>query len=163
MVPTLKIPNGSLEANGFINAFIHDSHREEQYEDSVYLLFKPDNIEEFDNFLADEHERTKSLIDDYDLNGHVVLVYTLDSSFKRDFDIIKTGKYSKTSLRFRNLFPKKVRPDGDRPLMKESLQHRIFKRSADLKGLLEHRIGFELVDGIEVWEGYDLERETLKL
>ena len=62
MVPTLKVPNGSLKANGFINGYVKDDRKEIQYEDSIYVLFKPVDLDKFREFLDNEYERTKSVI-----------------------------------------------------------------------------------------------------
>ncbi len=96
MVPTLKIGKEVLMANGFINAYVKDAMKEVQYENCIYLLFKPANNNLFKEFLDAEYERTTALIDDYDYNGgYVILVYTLDDKWKSDFDLIRQGKYSK--------------------------------------------------------------------
>ena len=44
MVPTLKIPKDSLKSNGFINAYSVDGDRDIQYENSIYLLFLPEDV-----------------------------------------------------------------------------------------------------------------------
>ena len=134
MVPTLQIPKGELKENGFINAFIKDEGREVQYENSVYLLFRPNDIDKFRVFLDSEYERTKAVIDDYDYDGwFVVVVYKLDEDFKSDFNLIKKGKYSKTSPNFQKLFPKvtKIVKNG---LRKDeiSLQYRVFNKTPDM-------------------------------
>ena len=93
MVPTLGFPRESLRNNNFINAYIKDENLDHNYKDAVYLLFKPDNIDKFREFLEVEQERTKDFIEDYDYeDGYVVLVYKLNAKFKKDFAIIKKGK-----------------------------------------------------------------------
>ena len=67
MVPTLGIPKSELTDNGFINGYVKDENREVQYEDCIYLLFKPENLYKFKGFLDREYERTKAVIDDYDM------------------------------------------------------------------------------------------------
>ena len=84
MVPTLKIPKDQVSKNNFINGYIKDLNRDVQYENAVYLLFKPENIDIFREFVDLEYERTQSLIDDYNYdNKHIVLVYQLDNNFKK--------------------------------------------------------------------------------
>jgi hypothetical protein len=88
MVPTLKVPKDELKDNGFINAYIKDGSREVQYEDCIYLLFHPKNLDKFRNFLDSEYERTKDVIDDYDYeSGYVVVVYQLNPKFERKTSI----------------------------------------------------------------------------
>ena len=93
MVPTLKIPKEQMSKNNFINGYIKDLNRDVQYENAVYLLFKPENIDIFREFVDSEYERTQRLIDDYNYdNKHIVLVYQLDNNFKNDFELIKQEK-----------------------------------------------------------------------
>ena len=133
-VPTLKIPKDALKDNNFINGYSSDNGREIQYSDSIYLLFRPKDLDKFRTFLDSEYERTKSLVDDYDYeNGFIVVVYQLDPLFKPDFNLIREGKYSKTSPSFQSLFPKitKIMKNG---LHRDevSLQYRVFNKTQDM-------------------------------
>ena len=163
MVPTLKVPKDALKENGFINGYVKDGSREVQYENCIYLLFKPEDLDMFRDFLDDEYERTKDLIDDYDYEGgYVVVVYQLDPKHKNDFKLIKEGKYSKTSKQFQEIFPKiiKILKEG---LHKDeiSLQYRIFNKTEDLKLYWEEKIGVELDEDMEIWQGWIEEKEIL--
>lgn len=163
MVPTLKIDRDRLRENGFINAYIKDGKKDVQYENAAYLLFHPKDLDKFKEFLDDEYERTKSIIDDYDYeDGFVVLVYQLNPKFKKDFNFVKSGKYSKTSKEFQSEFPRviKIKKNG---LHKDevSLQYRVFNKTEDLRKFWEEKIGIEFDDSMEVWQGFIEERETL--
>lgn len=169
MVPTLKVPKDALRGNGFINAYIKDARREDQYKDSIYLLFKPTDLDKFREFLDSEYERTKTIIEDYDYeDGFVVVVYQLNDKYKKDFNLIKEGKYSKTSEEFQKLFPKviKIVRNG---LHKDeiSLQYRIFNKNEDLVSFWEEKLGIDLKEVVgkdfEVWEGWDESKEILEL
>lgn len=165
MVPTLKIPKDALKDNGFINGYVKDESREVQYENCIYLLFQPADLDKFREFLDSEYERTKSLIDDYDYEkGYVVVVYKLDSKFAKDFDLVKNSKYSKTSAIFQTLFPKvvKIKHNG---LHKDeiSLQYRIFNRTEDLIKFWEEKLGVDFDDDQEVWHGFEEENEVLNI
>jgi hypothetical protein len=169
MVPTLKVPKDALRGNGFINAYINDARREDQYKDSIYLLFKPTDLDKFREFLDSEYERTKTIIEDYDYeDGYVVVVYQLNDKYKKDFNLIKEGKYSKTSEEFQKLFPKviKIVRNG---LHKDeiSLQYRIFNKNEDLVSFWEEKLGIDLKEVVgkdfEVWEGWDESKEILEL
>src|SRR5690606_25446976 len=119
----------------FINAYIKDVQREVQYDNAVYLLFKPKNFKVFDYFLEEEYQRSSFLLDDYDYDGgFVVLVYELEQYFKRDWDRIKKGQYSKTSDEFQELFQKvkKIKING-KHRDEVSIAHQIFRKSNDLK------------------------------
>lgn len=163
MVPTLRVPKDALRTNGFINGYIKDEKMQHDYKDSIYLLFKPDNLDKFREFLDGEYERTKSIIEDYDYeDGFVVVVYQLNERFKQDFELVKQGKYSKTSKAFQSEFPKSVKIIKSGLSKDEiSLQLRIFKKSADLIEFWEDKIGITFEDDFEVWEGWDEEKEVL--
>jgi hypothetical protein len=126
-------------------------------------------LDKFREFLDNEYERTKSVIEDYDHeDGFVVVVYQLDEKYKKDFNLIKQGKYSKTSKDFQKLFPKviKITRNG---LHKDeiSLQYRIFNKADDLVSFWEEKLGIDFAETVgedfEVWEGWDETKEILEL
>jgi len=165
MVPTLQIPKNSLKDNGFINAYNKDERKEEQYKDCIYILFKPTDLDKFREFLDSEYERTKNVIEDYDYeDGFVVVVYSLDKKFKKDFDLIRKGKYSKTSETFQAIFPKVVKILKNGKHADElSLQIRIFKRTQDLIDFWEEKLDVVFDEEQEVWRGWEDEDEMLNL
>jgi hypothetical protein len=165
IVPTLKINRDKLKENGYLNGYMSDVRRDVQYQNAVYLLFQPSNFDKFREFLVDEYERTKQLIDDYDYeDGFVVVVYTLDNKWKKDFALIREGLYSQTSQEFQDLFPKVIKIMKNNLHRDEiSLQHRIFKKTEDLRQYWEDKIDISFDDSMEVWEGFQIENETLDL
>ena len=169
MVPTLKVPKDALRSNGFINAYIKDNRREDQYKESVYLLFKPTDLDKFREFLDSEYERTKAVIEDYDYeDGYVVVVYQLNDKYKKDFNLIRQGKYSKTSVDFQKMFPKVVKIVKNNLHRDEiSLQYRIFNKAEDLVSFWEEKLGIDFKsivgEDYEVWEGWSEEKEILEL
>ena len=165
MVPTLKIDRDELKDNGFINGYVRDERKDTQYENAVYLLFQPKSLDKFREFLDNEYERTKDVIDDYDYeDGYVVVVYKLNPKHKSDFLLIMEGLYSKTSSSFQALFPKviKIKKNG---LHKDeiSLQYRVFNRTEDLIEFWEDKLGVEFDDNQEVWHAFELDKETLNI
>ena len=165
MVPTLKVPKDALRSNGFINAYIKDNRREDQYKESVYLLFKPTDLDKFREFLDSEYERTKAVIEDYD---YVVVVYQLNDKYKKDFNLIRQGKYSKTSEEFQKMFPRVVKIVKNNLHRDEvSLQYRIFTKATDLVSFWEEKLGIDfksiIGEDYEVWEGWDEQKEILEL
>ena len=153
----------SLNKNGYLNGYEKDCSREENYEDACYVLFKPNDIDKFREFLDSEYERTPNIIEDYDLpHKFIIIVYKLDPNFKGDFDLIRRSKYSKTSPEFQALFPRVVKIIVDGLHRDElSLQTRIFKRTPDLRKLWEDIFQADLPEDSEVYEGYHEEREPL--
>jgi len=165
MVPTLQIPRGELQDNGFINGYVKDGSREVQYENCSYLLFQPKDLDKFREFLDSEYERTKDIVDDYDYqDGFVVVVYQLNKKFNKDFMLIKEGLYSRTSKDFQALFPKviKIKKNG---LQRDeiSLQYRVFNRTEDLIKFWEDKLGVEFDDDQEVWHAFILKDEILNI
>jgi hypothetical protein len=165
MVPTLKAPKDALRNNGFINGYIKDETAEHHYEGCIYLLFRPDNIDQFREFLYNEYERTKDIVEDYDYEGgYVVVVYKLDSSYGEDFELVRNGGYSRTSKEFQLQFPKviKITKHG---LSKDeiSLQYRIFNRTQDLIDFWEEKLGIRFDNHMEVWEGFEEHKEVLNI
>lgn len=165
IVPTLSIGRERLVDNGYINGYMKDGHKDVQYENSVYLLFKPENLDKFRDFLDEEYERTKSIVDDYDYEGgYVVVVYKLNVRLKADIELIMQGKYSKTSPKFQEIFPKIVKIKRNYLQKDEiSLQYRVFNKTEDLKQFWEEKLGVEFDSDMEVWEGFIEENECLNL
>jgi len=165
IVPTLSIGKEKLVDNGFINGYTKDGRREIQYDNAVYLLFKPENLDKFKDFLDDEYERTKSIVDDYDYeDGYVIVVYQLNSRLEKDFELIKQGKYSQTSPKFQEIFPKIVKINKNGVQKDEvSLQYRIFNKTEDLRKFWEEKLDIEFDDSYEVWDGFFEENEILNL
>lgn len=165
IVPTLSIGKEKLGDNGYINGYIKDNRKDVQYNNAIYLLFKPKDLDKFKSFLDSEYERTKSIVDDYDYeDGYVVVVYQLNTRLKDDIALIKQGKYSKTSPKFQEIFPKIVKiKRGYMQKDEVSIQYRIFNKTDDLKKYWEDLLAVEFDDNMEVWDGFHEENETLNL
>ena len=165
MVPTLKIDKKDLTGNRFINGYIYDERKDVQYKNAVYLLFKPENLDKFREFLDKEHERTKDVLDDYDYeDGFVVVVYALNKKWSKDFGLIKEGLYSQTSKEFQKLFPRTIALQKGKVIKDEiTLQHRVFNKAPDLRSYWEQKIDMSFTEDMEVWNGFDIINETLNL
>lgn len=165
MVPTLKIDAQALRDNCFINAYQTDINNDIDYNEAIFLLFKPSDLNVFREFLNDEYERTKQIIEDYDYEGgYVVVVYTLDVTYKKDFNLIKQGKYSETSKNFQDLFPKFV-TIKNKKVQSKSLQDMIFKKDQKLINFWQDIISTEYLTHfhLEVWPNFDKNKETLNI
>jgi len=164
LMPTLGIAREDMIGNNFINAYVKDEGHDADYTDCVYLLFKPKDLYRFRNFIDREYERTGSLIDDYDYEqGYVVVVYKLNSDFNIDFNLVREGKYSKTSPQFQALFSRVVHITLSNGLRRDelSLQYRIFNKTKDLTQFWENEFNVNFDEEQEVWEGFCEETETL--
>jgi hypothetical protein len=164
-VPTLKIGRDKLMKYGYLNGYQKDTGREVQYKNCIYVLFKPEDMDLFREFLDGEYDRTKDVVDDYDYDdGFVVVVYTLPNRIKKDYELIRQGKYSKTSLEFQGLFPKIVKVTKNGYQRDEiSLQYRIFNKTEDLRKYWEEKIGINFNEGMEVWSVWNEEDEILDI
>jgi len=162
-VPTLKLPKDTLNNNGFLNGYVKDAVRDIEYKNAIYLLFRPDQIDMFREFLDSEYERTEHILDDYDHpHGFIVVVYRLDMQWENDFTLIRQGKYSRTSAEFQKQFPRVIK------LMKNglhkdeiSLQYRIFNKTEDLVKFWEEKFDVTFGDDQELWRTFQEEDETL--
>jgi len=165
LVPLTKIRKETLKRLGFVNAYIKDGERDVQYDNAVYMVFKPNNLDEFREFLISEYDRTKNIIEDYDYEGgFVVVVYKIDSSFKNDVELIKKGRYSKTSKKFQQEFPKNILIHANGAVKEEvSLQYRIFNKTGDMVKFWEEKLDVHFTEDQEVWHMFDEEKETLTL
>ncbi len=165
IVPTLSIGKERLLDNGYINGYIKDNRKEVQYENCIYILFRPENLDKFRDFLDEEYERTKSIIDDYDYeDGYVVVVYEINPRLKNDVELVKQGKYSQTSKKFQEIFPKVVKIKRNGYSKDEvSLQFRVFNKTEDLRQFWEDKFGVAFDEEMEVWGGFIEEDETLNL
>ena len=163
MVPTLKIGKERLIDNGYLNAFSKDAIKEKEYNDCIFVLFRPKDVEKFREFLEEEYERTKSIIEDYDhTKGFVVIVYKLDKEFKGDFDLIRKGKYSKTSRAFQQLFPEKTQITiGSVKKDMLSFQTMVFRKDKIVRDKWEAKLDVVLDEMYELHEGYHDENEIL--
>lgn len=163
IVPTLGIPKEQLNINDFINGYSKDANRDVQYENCIYVLFRPSNLDRFRLFLEKEYERM-TIVDEYDYEGgYVVVVYQLDKKYNKDFDLVKKGKYSKTSKQFQDLFSKvvKINIGGNNFREDVSLQYRVFTKSKDLVEYWENRLDIKIDEDQELWNGFHEEIETL--
>jgi len=117
--------------------------------------------------LEEEYERTKQIIDDYDYNaGYVVIVYSLDNKWKKDFDLIKKSKYSETSKEFKNLFPEKITHFEKKTNQTQtSLQHLVFRKDKKLLAFWEEKLGTDMLtkNNLEIWSEFDVKKETLDI
>jgi len=165
-VPLLKIPDylKTLREHDFLNGYIRDDIKGMEYgEDSIFLLFRPKDLDRFREFLDAEYERAKAVMDDYDHpNGFVVVVYRLDDKYHRDYQLIKRGKYSLTSPAFQEEFSKTITIEKEGKNKESiSLQYRIFNKTEDLKKFWEDRFDVELEPSQELWEMFEEGNEIL--
>lgn len=165
MVPTLGIPYNLLKSNNFINAYVKDNRKDTQYENVVYLLFKPENLDRFREFLDNQYLTNKNIVEDYDYEGgYVVVISKLNPLFKEDFDLVRAGRYSTTSKKFQEQFPKLVKiVKDDDPVARDqpSLQFRIFRKTIEMRKYWEDKLDISFTDDMEVWRIFDEEKETL--
>lgn len=164
MLPTVvSTPVEDLINIGLVNTYLRDGERDIQYENSLHLLFKPKNTDKFTWWLDREYQNNPAIIDDYNYSGeYIIVVYKLNPSFEKDFQLVKEGKYSKTSPEFRKLFPKVIKiVKNGRHFDELSLQYRIFNKTNDLVEYWENEFNVSFGDEMEVWRKMNEEEETI--
>lgn len=170
LLPGIGLKRQSLLKQGFVSAYIDDATHDVHYENAVYLLYKPAQIEEFQTFLQAEYKRTPLLVEDYDYpGGYVVTVYKFPEDFLREYDLFLRGKYSKFRKKYIDLFPTRVEVyDSKTNSVKDkfSLQYHIFNRTNALRKFWEEKLGYEdngLPEDLEYWSIPDVKKETLNI
>jgi len=157
IVPLLNIGRENLIKAGFVSAFMKDELREIEYERAVYLLFKPFKIEDFNLFVEDQRESNMPIIDEFDHNGYVVLVYKLPKKFEGDYEKILQGKFSETSKEYQKSFPMYYKIGEDDHML---LQHMIFSKNEKLKEYWKKELDLTITNSDQHWHFYE-EREVL--
>lgn len=156
VVPILKLSLKDLWKHGFENAYIKDELRDTDYQNAVFLLFRPMNQEEFNEFVEKERER-KYLIDEYDYpDGWIMLVYRFHEQWQEDINTIMTGKFSEVGEPFKREIPRNTSVGGGNTVM--TLPHHIFGKTQYLKSFWKKLYDLDLTDLDEHWHYYP-ERE----
>jgi hypothetical protein len=166
LAPTLGINKLEAEKQGLINSFLKDESAGIEEKDSVILAFRPADETGFQQFLNSEIKRTKSLTRHYSYpSGIKMLVYKLDPKYASDYELVKQGKYSKTSKTFQGLFPKFVKVKSLFGVEEEkiSLQYRVFNKTIDVRRFWETRLGVDFSEDQELWPIMSLEKETFQI
>ena len=163
IVPTLGIKRKDLKDNGFINGYLEDFNHELDYKDVVYLLFKPKNLNEFRVFLEKCYEDNDLIIEDYNDNNNnkIIIIFKMKEEFKKDYNLILAGKYSKTSEKFKEQFPKTVILANG--VETASLQQMIFYKHEKLARYWANFLNDNDIinNQLELWPEVDLKQEIL--
>jgi hypothetical protein len=64
-----------IKKHGFREAFLKDESSTEYEYPVIYCLFKPPNLQEFNDFIQSEHEDGAIILDEYDLPGVSSVAY----------------------------------------------------------------------------------------
>jgi hypothetical protein len=150
---------------GFLSAYVDDINHEPHWDSSVYLLFRPDNIPEFQLFLSGE-SRKELIVEDYDYaGGYVVVVYRFPEEYKTEYNLFLEGKYSKFSKKYKALSPDIIRVIKNG--VEEdtySIHYHVFNKSEYMKKYWEDQLGTSLDPEMEMWSIPDIKgKETLDI
>lgn len=162
----LNLFKEELMKYGFVNAFLDDVSHEHHYENSVYLLFKPEDLSAFEWLVESEKLRTHLLVDEYDYpGGYIVLVYKFPAEFMDEYRLFLDGKYSKFREKYISLFPmeKKVPNKRGIPVAQPSFYHHVFKRTDTMREYWENKLDATLTEDSEYWSIPSVEQETLNI
>lgn len=166
LVRGLNLLRDDLLKYGFVNAFLDDNDHEHHYQDSLYLLFKPEEISEFEWFVESEKLRTHLFIDEYDYpKGYIVLVYKFPSEYMQEYRAFKKGEYSKFSNNYKELFPTIKEGNTKRgiPYKTPSFYQHIFTKSKKMREYWEGVLDVELDVNSELWNIPNPITETLNI
>lgn len=153
-----KDPNVAkiIKRYGFKGAYLYDENHISASPRVVYCLFKPPNLQEFNEFVQMELDDNADIIDEYDYpEGHVVLVYRFPEIYSKDFDLIVAGKYSQCSDTFKVLFP------VTKSKTQLTIYALVFFREPKLASIVEAELNVKFEDDMEFWYVPDTEKETL--
>lgn len=160
LLPAIGLQRKDILKYGFMDAYLDDVNHEPHYEASVYLLFRPENMDGFQVFLDKEYRRTKLLIEDYDYaGGYVVTVYRIPEEYLREYDLFLKGKYSKFRKKYMQLFARtaEVTTDDGKVVTESSLAYHIFDRTPSMREYWEEKLGAQLDEDAEMWSKPDVE------
>jgi hypothetical protein len=166
LVPLLGIQKVALDEMGFISGYLGDVSQEVQYDEAIYMLFKPEDQELFGLFVRNETNTNKrNLIDDYDYDGrYTVLVYQIPEKFISDYKLFLEGKYSEFSDAAKKMFPEEtpVIVRGHREIL-PSFAYRVFNKEERMRKWIEDLLGVKLDKDAECWTKPNLEFEKLNI
>lgn len=163
MRSTETIDQSSLvKTLGFLNAYINDVNHENDLDCPLYLLFNPLDEAVFKDFVDGEYE-TRMLKEDYDYpENHVVLLYDFPILYREDYKKVISGQYSRVSMGYRQLFPEEYMEKGKKI---KTLSYHVFNKSKTLQIERELELGLDsgYLEGSELWEVFNIEKETLDI
>jgi len=150
---------------GFIDGFMADANKETSYLYPVFLVFKPEDLGDFQEFVDREYLRTSDLVLDYDYDGgFVVLVYQFPDKFQKDYRRFKQGKYSKLSLEFSARLPAYEKSSSGNNIPEMSIQRRIILQTPEFIESMMEIVGEDImkITG-QCWSIPKMEDETLDI
>jgi len=165
LVPLLNIGRNRLDKHGFINSYILNQEEELDYESDRHQFLMPQNMGDVKDFKEDEKERRAVILDEHDYpGGFILLTYELPKRFKRDYQLILQGKFSKTSEAYRSAIPAVVKTKSNNVITSTaSLQHMVFNKDAALKQFWEKMFDVTMEEDQELWTCPTVEQETFKI
>lgn len=168
LLPGIGHTRSELLPYGFISAYLDDIHHEIHYEEALYLLFQPEDVKAFQEFLEKEELSAKNVIlEDYDYEGGFsVVVYKFKEEYKSEFENFLQGKYSAFRENYTSLFPFEIwveDKDTGIELPRYSLQYHIFTKSDAIRKYWEKKIGEKLPEEAELWSAPDMSKEVLDI
>lgn len=142
---------------GFQNAYLED--RQYSKENCLYLLFAPNRIsKEYITFSEMVLEKHTEYLEDYDVNENTIMyVFKINEEYIPDVELIKEGKYSQTSQKYKALFPNKVKNKDGRVVLHANWM--ILHKHPQWKKTMEEKVGAEIPLENELWDAFHEEDE----
>lgn len=91
--------------NRFLNAYIGDKNINKYNENHVFLLLRNYRDVNFDSFYK-ELTSLHNYVEDYEVNNCLIAIFSIPENFKKDYDLLIKGKYSKISKEAREIIIK---------------------------------------------------------
>jgi len=146
-----------LLINGFRNAYLNDYNY--PMDGCIYCVFKPQEFTDKFRQLTEILEQHSLYKSTYDIEGGVVFIFNISDVFKKDIELIKDGKYSKTSPEYKRLFPQTVRDKkGNKVLFSNWM---ILHKHPQFKKRMEEYVGQSIEDDAELWDPFNPKYEVL--
>lgn len=166
LLPGIGHTRQDLLKHGFLAAYLDDINHEVHYEESVYLLFKPEDQPAFQKFLENEYRKATLIVEDYDYEGgYIVLIYKIHEKYLPEYQLFLQGKYSKFSPEYISMFPMDIVVEDSMGIatVKRSLHYHIFNRTTEIKEYWEKKIGEKMPKDMELWSSPDMDKEVLDI
>lgn len=142
---------------GFKNSYLDDKLN--HHENCIFLLFNPEKITndfiEFSEMVLQQHSE---YVMDYDVDENkIMFIYNIPNEYREDVNLVKMGKYSITSKRYKDLFPNKI-PNKQGQLVLNA-NWMILHKHPQWKKTMEEKVGAEIPPENDLWDAFNEEKE----
>jgi hypothetical protein len=143
--------------NGFKNTYLNDTTY--PLENCIYFYFMPEEWTQRFKEFCETLEGHKEYKCTYDVEKGVIIVFNIPEKFRKDVELVKEGKYSKTSLAYKKLFPQNVKDKkGNKTLFEIWM---ILNKHPQFKKRMEDKVGQSINNEAELWDAFNIKDEII--